>query len=557
VSAPRAKFSIDDGGQVVCDVDTLVDTRMLIQSNSGGGKSWAVRRILESTHGKVQHLVLDPEGEYASLREEHDYVHAARVGGDTVAHPRSAALLAERLLELGVSAVLDLYELKAHERVRFVRLFLEALVEAPKKLWHPVLVVVDEAHVFCPQNGSAESAAAVIDLCSRGRKRGYSALLATQRIAKLHKDAAAELNNKLIGRTTLDVDLARASDELGFPKSRWGELREMEPGQFFATGPAFSKRGVVPVKVGAVFTTHPKAGARIAYAPPPPTSKIKALLPKLSDLPAEAEERAKTTEELRAEVTRLQRELAAKPKSEPKIVEVPIVDIETRRVLETSVGLLGGHSREMRDAANAVIDAAKRVTDALGRMSAAPAPAKPAEPYRNNGYIIQPGGKMYSRDRTASTADAKLGVGERSVLTAIAQHGMAGVDREQISVLTGYKRSTRDSYLQRLRTAGLINDGPSITATPDGVDTLGADFAPLPTGRALRRHWLDKLPEGERRLFDLILVEWPDGADREKLSRESGYKRSTRDSYLQRLSARKLIVANRGSVRASEALFTD
>jgi DNA helicase HerA-like ATPase len=68
VSAPRAKFSIDDEQRVICDVDTLIDTRMLVQSNSGGGKSWAVRRILESTHGKVQHLVLDPQGEAAVLR---------------------------------------------------------------------------------------------------------------------------------------------------------------------------------------------------------------------------------------------------------------------------------------------------------------------------------------------------------------------------------------------------------------------------------------------------------------------------------------------------------
>jgi hypothetical protein len=56
-----------------------------------------------------------------------------------------------------------------------VRLFLEALVNAPKKLWHPALVVVDEAHVFCPETGEAESGDAVIDLATRGRKRGFCA----------------------------------------------------------------------------------------------------------------------------------------------------------------------------------------------------------------------------------------------------------------------------------------------------------------------------------------------------------------------------------------------
>lgn len=103
-------------GSVAVALDVLVDTRLLIQANSGGGKSWCLRRILEQTHGRVQHLVIDPEGEFASLRERFDYVLAARSGGDTVADPRSAKLLAERLLELGVSAILDIYELRPAER---------------------------------------------------------------------------------------------------------------------------------------------------------------------------------------------------------------------------------------------------------------------------------------------------------------------------------------------------------------------------------------------------------------------------------------------------------
>jgi len=151
--------SFDLGAGVRCDLEKLVDSRLLIQANSGGGKSWAIRRLLEQTHGEVQHLVLDPEGEFSTLRERFDYVLAARQHGDTVADTRAATLLAERLLELGASAVLDIYELKAHDRIRFVRLFLEALVNARKQLWHPVLVVVDEAHVFCPEKGEAEAPA--------------------------------------------------------------------------------------------------------------------------------------------------------------------------------------------------------------------------------------------------------------------------------------------------------------------------------------------------------------------------------------------------------------
>lgn len=173
------------------DLQKLIDSRLLIQANSGGGKSWIVRRLIEQAYGKVQIIVIDPEGEFSTLREKFDFVLAGK-GGDTPAEPKSAALLARRLLELNVSAIVDLYELPPQERKKFVRFFLESMVNAPKELYHNVLVVLDEAHIFVPEKEESEAANAVIDLCSRGRKRGYCAVLATQRISKLAKDAAAE-----------------------------------------------------------------------------------------------------------------------------------------------------------------------------------------------------------------------------------------------------------------------------------------------------------------------------------------------------------------------------
>lgn len=113
------------------DLPALLETRLLVQANSGGGKSWALRRLLEQTAPHVQQLVIDPEGEFSSLREKFDYVIAAPHDGDALASPATASLLARRLLESGSSAILDIYDLKAHERTLFVRRFLEALVNTP------------------------------------------------------------------------------------------------------------------------------------------------------------------------------------------------------------------------------------------------------------------------------------------------------------------------------------------------------------------------------------------------------------------------------------------
>jgi DNA helicase HerA-like ATPase len=64
------------------DLPALVDTRLLIQANSGGGKSWLLRLIAE--RAGIQTIVLDNEGEFASLREAVD-VLLVGAGGELTA----------------------------------------------------------------------------------------------------------------------------------------------------------------------------------------------------------------------------------------------------------------------------------------------------------------------------------------------------------------------------------------------------------------------------------------------------------------------------------------
>lgn len=73
-AARHTKIALGEG--LTLDLEALIPSRLLVQANSGGGKSWAIRRLLEQTHGHVQQIVLDPEGEFSSLREKHDYILA-------------------------------------------------------------------------------------------------------------------------------------------------------------------------------------------------------------------------------------------------------------------------------------------------------------------------------------------------------------------------------------------------------------------------------------------------------------------------------------------------
>jgi DNA-binding IclR family transcriptional regulator len=141
------------------------------------------------------------------------------------------------------------------------------------------------------------------------------------------------------------------------------------------------------------------------------------------------------------------------------------------------------------------------------------------------------------------------------ILTACAQHP-DGCTRQQLTILTGYKRSTRDAYVQRLRVAGLVDDGEKVAPTQEGIDLLGPDFEPLPTGAALLTHWLRELPEGERACLQVAVEVYPEPTDREAISNATGYKRSTRDAYLQRLGTRRLVEdLGHGQIRAAHELF--
>jgi hypothetical protein len=317
---------------VSIDLETLLSTRLLIQANSGGGKSWLLRRLAEQLFGKIPVIIIDPEGEFATLREKLDFFLVGE-GGDIPADVRSAGLLAETLLKLKASAVIDLFEGYRKNpigRHLWVKAFLEGMLDAPKSLRHPTILIVDEAHMFCPEQGESPAEGVMVGIAGAGRKRGIAAIWATQRLALLDKNASSQLQNRMVGLTFEDVDVDRAVALLSVPPELKHEFKAqvkvLEPGQFFAFGRAISKERIL-VNVGPVETSHPKVGtANYSAAPPPAPAKIRELLPKLADLPQAAEEKAKTEKELRLEIRNLKAQIRSSPK------ETVTTKVDTRAI---------------------------------------------------------------------------------------------------------------------------------------------------------------------------------------------------------------------------------
>lgn len=545
-------------GDFNIDIPRLVETRMLIQANSGGGKSWCIRKLLEETHGKVQHIVLDMEGEFATLREKYDYVLAGK-GGDVPADPRSAELLARKILELQASLIVDLYELKHHERIRFVRLFLEALVNAPKELWHEVLVVVDEAHVFAPEKGQAESLGAVIDLASRGRKRGFCAVLATQRLSKLHKDAAAECNNKLIGRTGLDVDVKRAVEELGMTaKDGIKALRELEPGEFFSFGPALS-REVVKVKIGQVATKHPKAGQRLGMRAPAPTAKVKQILGKLTDLPKEAEEELRDRDALRFKIKELERELKSKVNTSP--MNATEKQALYDRAVKAAKKEISKHILKLNYTLSNAIGPV--VDEAIAKCNDADVPLTALEP-----PTLTRVSPVYNVNKAAARASApvsaegkEFGRCERMVLKFLAMRAGSSFTNVQVAALTGYASGSGgfNNSLSKLSQAGLVvRDQGRLavneSAIPQIQELLGPDYAAA--GQHSLEDWLNKLGKCEREIYRFLLAEPGTVWTKEALGEATGYTPGSGgfNNALSRLNTLGLIKRAGGQVQLNDEI---
>lgn len=522
-----------DGSAVKLDLPRLIETRMLIQSNSGGGKSRALRRLLEVTSGKVQQLIIDPEGEFASLREKHDLVICAAQGGDAASHPRTAVLLGRRLLEVEASAVLDISELKAPERHAFVRLFLESLIEAPKSLRHSVLVVIDECQIYSPEKGQGESeaSAAVIDLATRGRKRGLSLIAATQRISMLHKAVAGECKNRLIGGTSLDVDVKRAAFDLGLPpKDALEQLRALEPGHFFAFGPALRQLAPREMATGDVLTTHPKVGHQQWTVPPKPTAAIVALLPKLSDLPKEAAQEAKSLEDLRRELATTRRELTLAKKGTP-ISGPSRQDLTAAEQRGYDRGRTAGVQEVQRAAAAHLKSLRSVIHKAVeSALSVAPEPIASRStqaPAQTRTVIPRSAQSPMPRERATNDSGEFLGRCETKILTVLAQFP-EGCEIGKLTLLTGYRKSGGFlNSLSTLRTAGLMEGANTGTMHITEEGLARGPFTELPQGEELLRYWLEHPSFGvcERKILT-ALSEAHDGLTAEEICEVTGYAKS-------------------------------
>lgn len=501
---PLLKVGTGRGG-LRLDAGRLVGGCAMVQGTRGTGKSYLVRVIVEQLVPQgVQTIVIDPEGEYGTLREQLD-VLLAGPGGDVPVDVHHAKLLARRIAELGASTVVNISDLKSKPQGAYVADFVASLNQLPKRLERPRFVVIDEAHRFAPEAGKGRSVATepIKLLMSQGRKRGLGAMLVTQRLSKLTKDAAAEAGTVFVLRTS-PVDQARAQDLLGLTKKEATELRELEDGEVYAVGLAVCKAGPTRFRCRRARTTHPEPGTRFNVRPPPPREAIRALLEELSDLPpAETDGEAESLAEAREALVRLRADLERERRERE----------DERSAWEVWRGTLATR-----------LDQARALVEGGAPQQAERPPALEAstEPARK------------------PAAERARQSGKRRMLAALAQHRTLG--RRQLALMIGMsaKGGTFSTYLSAGRTGGLwTTDAGSgqATITEEGLArALKHGVEPLPSGPQLLSYWCRHKKVGitAGRMLRTIVAAGDQGIAHEQLATEVGLsvKGGTFSTYL-------------------------
>ena len=569
------------GKDLKLDVTRLVETRMILSASSGGGKSMTGRTILEATHSLVPHIVLDKEGEFPSLREKYDYVLAGK-GGDIPISPRTAELLARKILENNISIILDLYDLKHDEKHRFVRLFIDALINSPKELWAPRIVMIGESHHFCPENGEGTSEAkdSIIELLEAGRKRGLGTILDTQRLSKLDKSAAAECQNKLFGLTNWDDDRKRAAKELGFStKEDVLSLRDMEPGEFYAIGPALSRQ-VVKTQIFKAHTSHPMIGRR-SMRTPVATKKIQKVLEKLKDIPQEAEVELRTLAQLKGRIGELEakiRELSKIPKPEVFIqkFDEKLMKAELDKFkIEMKKGFQKNRNELISQFTKSVIEWQKNLMEQFRNVSVTSTWEPPVRPEHDTSFPMDDPTAFFEKRQAPflipthkpiapfkpthmevlsppGDSETKFNKCDRQVVAFMAIDPSKKWTKNQIALGSGYSVGSGGfaNTLSKLRTAGILSGNGKELAI--NIDTAIAVLGEIPrSSKNVREVWEANLNKCEREIWKYLESH---GAgyilSKDEVAAATGYSVSSGgfNNALSHLTTLKIILRDSGNI---------
>ena len=529
-------------GARVCILDTVKSDHWGLTSSANGKKPGLPFKILGGPRG---HVPL--------------HSNAGKVIGQLVASGK---------LPL---SIVDMADFEAGGIQRFFCDFAQALFRHMRGV---IYLVIEEAHEVAPKERAGFGAENMAihwakKLATGGRSKGIRLIVATQRVQALHNAVLGSCETVIAHRLTTPADRKPIFDWLTANINDKGE----------AAGIASSLGGL---PTGTCWICSGEAQIFEKVALPKFHTFDNSKTPEGDEASVDIATAAVDHEELRTLIGDAVKEAEA---DDPKVLRARIASLErevkqgisAQATLEIEQAERRGfeHGRNsalleiqpkteaVKEAYNNLAAEVAQMSKTIGYLETLPAASQwtPAQVAHfksiSKPAVVKAQTPLDGYRPGTPTGKTDLPEGELRVLTAIAQHNQSGLTREQITAFTGYKRSTRNTYISRLMAKGYLYErGDKLHVNGEGAAALPSNYERLPTGGDLRDFWLNKLPEGESAILKYLIAIYPRGVERDILDDACSFKKSTRNTYLSRLASKMLIDVNGIEVAASENLFT-
>lgn len=495
------------GDTLALPLDAVTETIGWL-GNKGSGKTYGAKVMAEEMlRVGAQVVVLDPVDSWYGLRYGANrqssglpiYVFG-REGSPRVDAPLEAtagALLADVVVERGISAVFSLRHLSKGDQRRFCRDFCARLYlrKGEDEYRTAIHVFIEEAHTFAPQTlissdkDMAGCLGAVQDLVLEGRSSGIGVSLVTQRVASVAKSVLELCEVLAAFRTTGPLARKRlkewfdAQDGEDHLAEFLGAIQKLPQGTCWLWSPGWLNL-FERTKIRRSITFDSSATPKAGEARPLPTGKAADLdLAALGEQIRETRERAEANDprKLKARIADLECDLAnarADVTIETKEVPVPYVPDELRLAVENAVSAAARLANEGRIALGQHIDAvlfaanvAHSAMDDIADAAIIPPPTAPIPP--------QPAAAAPHRERSTPRRDPDTGLsdGQAKILAALAEAGGTStalhVARRIVMSRNGGGFRTA---VKNLVTAGMITSGPTMTLTELGEAEASAQY---------------------------------------------------------------------------------
>jgi uncharacterized protein len=368
-------------------LDTVTE-KLCWLGRTGSGKTYGAMKLAElMLEAGAQVGALDPVGVWRALRVpavkdgvSFEVVVFGGLYGDLPLEPHAGDLIADLVVDRGLSFVLDVSQFIPSEQQRFVRAFADRFFHRKKAAPSAVHLFLEECQEFIPENPSGDEAktlGVMQRLWKLGRNFGIGGSLISQRPQEISKKALNMSGTMFAFQMTGPQERKTVRSwvaDHGVATDIESVLQTLATGEPHVESPTFlemSKTVRILPRVTADLSSTPKVGASTAAKRPLTPIDVEQL--KTSMVATIEKAKADDPRELRKTIAELRKQLAVKPSPVREKVTAPVgkrVDVLTdtdRALLEKVATRLNDMATLLRTGHNKILDAGVAVLEATVR----------------------------------------------------------------------------------------------------------------------------------------------------------------------------------------------